>query len=380
MLPFFLPKEQYGEIEFIKFTAFLLQFSLLGAGTGYIVSYFDKSKEAEVSGSFFVLGVVVSSLITGVLMACFVHWAMGIVAVAAVWAIAAESMIKVKERYLLAMAFKPLLSISLILILPAIIWFEYSVIQYFMLCIVTAVSVYLILMISLLKLNVRVQLSFTKIGFCKYLRNYWGYIKSGFIMNVSTVMTFLFFYMDRVSIRENHPEYLADYSLSFAIMQMTVVAITTFSYVNIVEFGKSSLDAKGLKVKVVTSLKRCFVFYVALGGASIVFSFAAEAFYGYKMVFETTSIMVMLFGLASVFSSVNSLYLYLDRINVLAIFTLVALFISILLSWNMSFLGESGYYFLLFKTYGVFLLLTIVSIIYIVMKLQAYGKLELGER
>lgn len=358
LLPYFFQEQFYAEADFIKFTSFLAQFALLGAGTGYVVQYL-KFERKNTEG--FELAVGAYAVLVGVLAAFFVHWAVAISASLAILALAAESMVKVKEKYLLAMAFKPILSVVLVVLIPLVLYVGLGAEEYFLTAIVTALLIYAVLIALTLKISLLGRLARIKSTTRQVATNFVGLVKSGVIMNASTALVFLFFYTDRAIVRVNFNEDLADYSLAYSIMQLTVVAITTFSYVNIIDFGKAAEDAGELKNKVHGALKKCFLYYAIFGVLSIAFSFVAEKVYLYDKLFETTVIMVLLFGFASVLMTVNSVFLYLRKIHMLALFVAVALLVSLSLNYYVIDGESSGYYFLLLKTYGTYLILSFVT-------------------
>lgn len=377
VLPYFLPREVYGEVEFIKFTIFLTQFTLVGAGTGYVVSYLKKTESSDAT-TFFFTGAVLHSVLVGLILTLLVHWTIAITASVAIIAIVLESVLKVNERYLLAMSYKPLLSLGLIGLLPLVLLRETGINYYVFFSFLLSFCVYATIAFTRLKLGRSCLIGVRSFVSLSGAKKYMEYIKIGFIMNISTAMTFVFFYIDRATIRENHPELLPDYSLAFSVMQMTIVAITTFSYVNIVEFGKD-LEISVLKKRVMNSLKICFLFYVGIGFCSILFSFVAELFYGYDNLFESTSLMVVLFGLASVFTSVNSAHLYLGSTNILALMIFGALLLSAGLNIVVAGSSIESYYLLLIKTYGVYLLFSVCSLSYVLVQLKMRKKSNIGD-
>jgi len=201
--------------------------------------------------------------------------------------------------------------------------------------------------------------------------NYGRNISAGFLINISTALTFLFFYIDRSVVREKFPTLLGDYSLSYAIMQMTIVAITAFSYVNVVEFGKEHANLPRLKTKIYKAFKYCFLFYIVFGVCSVAFAYGAEIFYGYDAVFETTFLMVGLFGVANVLGSLNAAHIYLGSIKIMASMMLVVFLISLSLNAFIPYDAEHSYYLLLTKTYGLYFIFSVLSFSYVCYKLRA---------
>jgi hypothetical protein len=370
ILPYFFSKEIYGEIEFLKYTAFLAQFALFGAGTGYIVKFFKNKSTSKTLTTTFVIGACIHSIVAGgIILLLFKSWVIAILSVFTLLALVLESVIKVREKYLLAMSFKPILSVGLIFLIPGIVLLDWSLSSYILLAFSFAIVIYTIIAIQLMEGGTpRVGPIMTPVRV--FVKSYSENIKSGFMINISTAMMFLFFYIDRATIRNNFPELLGDYSLSFSIMQLTIVAITTFSYVNLIEFGKKQADAVQFKKKIYRALWRCFILYIAIGICSIIFAYGAENFYHYDAVFETTLLMVGLFGFANVLTSVNAAHLYLGSVNVMAIMMCVILVISISLNLMIPLNTIFDYYVLLGKTYGLYLLFSILSFMYVYKGLQ----------
>lgn len=368
LLPYFLSKEVYGEVEFLKFTAFLAQFALFGAGTGYVVRFLKENVAKKDFLTFnFILTAFLHALIVGGIIFIFDCWIIAIISILAIVAITFESVIKVRERYLLAMSFKPILSIVLIFSLPFMLLLDWQLEYYVLMAFLIATVTYMVL--TSMKLEVgEITADLRKINLRDYMKN----IKSGFMINISTAMVFLFFFIDRAIVRSEFPDRLGDYSLSFSITQLTIVAITAFSYVNLVEFGKEQSDKTLFKKNIFKALRQCFWLYLAIGICSIVFSYGAEKFYNYDAVFETTLLMVVVFGLANVLSSLNAAHLYLGSINFVTILMLVIFTISVVLNFVIPFDEANSYYLLLAKTYGLYLLFSIMSFVVIYRKLGKY--------
>ncbi len=368
-LPYFVSKDMYGEVEFYKYTAFLAQFGLLGAGTGYIVRYM-KSNIPDLT-IVFIRGAVLQAIIVGLVAGALAgSWAVAILSVSTILAMVFESTLKVREKYLLAMSFKPLLSVMMISLLPFLLLFDWQIENYVMVAFTLAFTVYFFIVKQTQMLSEFdiYALSPFKESIFRYFKN----IRHGFVMNASTAMMFIFFYIDRGIVREKFPELLGDYSLSYSIMQLTIVAITAFSYVNLIGFGKEKVEGPLFKKKMYLGLKKCWLLYLLIGFCSITFSYWAERFYGpeYEQVFETTVVMVVLFGLANVLGSLNAAHLYLGSVNIMSLMMLFTVTVSISLNWFISFSSVEDYYILLVKTYGLYLLFSVFSCSYICFKLR----------
>lgn len=365
-LPYFLSKDIYGEVEFYKYSAFLAQFGLLGAGTGYVVGYLNGGRSSLTN--IFIIGAIIQSILVGLMVGWFSgSWIIAILSVLAILALVFESIIKTREKYLLAMSFKPMLSVTILLLTPLIIFGDIKIQEYVLLAFVLATVMYIAIVSTKLKTK-----GFEITSICKpsLIKSYVENIKTGFVLNVSTALMFLFFFIDRAIVRDRFPELLGDYSLSFSIMQLTVVAITAFSYVNIVEFGKQAVGNGELKKYMIKSLKKCFLIYIVIGIASIIIAYAAEQFYQYGEVFETTLLMVVLFGFASTLSSLNAAHVYLGSVNIMTAIIFSTLIVSCILNLIIPLNTASGYYLLLSKTYGLYLLFSILSFIYICRRLH----------
>lgn len=365
LLPYFLPKEVYAEVEFYKFTAFLTQFLLFGAGTGYVIRYLrTKNQNRDTLTTNFFFFACLQALVVGVVFSIFGSWVGAILAMVAILAIVLESIVKVKERYLLAMSFKPLLSIMLICFLPIKLIFRCDLYCYLCLSFVMTIIVYGSIVAHAKLVKVKKEnnaIALVLFHPNEYLKN----ITKGFVMNLSTAMMFIFFYIDRAVVRKNFPDLLGDYSLSYSIMQLTIVAITTFSYVNLIEFGKEKADSYIFKEKVFLAFRKCLILFLIIGTCSVGFAYCAEIFYGYEQVFETTSLMVVLFGLANVLGSLNAVHLYIGSVGVMTAMMLLTILTSITINWFIPLESTGNYYLLLGKTYGLYLFFAIFSFLYI---------------
>jgi len=371
ILPYFLSKEDFGEAEFLKFTAFLFQFALFGAGTGYVIRYLKDSVENRAAlTADLVRGAFVQALLIGGCILYFNSWIIALLSVLTMFAMALENITKVREEYLLAMSYKPILSLLLIALIPVYILMGIQLEIYVLGAFCIATFIYTIITLRRSGLSFKTIFPHIDKSWASIV-NYGRNISAGFLINISTALTFLFFYIDRSVVREKFPTLLGDYSLSYAIMQMTIVAITAFSYVNVVEFGKEHADLPRLKTKVYKAFKYCFLFYIVFGVCSIAFAYGAEIFYGYDAVFETTSLMVGLFGVANVMGSLNAAHIYLGTIKIMASLMLVVFIISLALNAFIPYGEEYSYYLLLTKTYGLYFIFSVLSFSYVCYKLRA---------
>ena len=366
-LPLFLSKDLYGEIEFIKQTALLAQFGLLGAGTGYTVLYLNQKESIydHQTQPFVLIGLIHSLFIGGGLF-LFFNTITALTAAVFCFALIIESALKVRQRYVIAMSFKPLLAIVTLSLLPLLVT-KHIIFPTF---VVASFSIAIIIFIAFAAPSIK---GFNRLTLNFSIYKYGLFIKEGFIINSATALTFLLFYIDRMIIKTQFSQQLADYSLSFSITQIAIVAITTFSYVNIIEFGKQYDGPKQLKERITKSIFTTVKFYIPLGLISIIFSYFAEHIYGYDKVFETTTIMVTMFGIANVLISINSAHLYLGTVPTLATMVLSTLVISVTLNAFIPFGISQSYYLMIVKTYGIFLVFSITSALFVFKKLQTYS-------
>lgn len=362
LLPYFLSEQVYGEIEYYKFTGFLLQFMLLGASTGYVTLFLKKTPAPDQSTTrYFVTGAFLHIGLVSVVLFLLDYKLLALIGALTAFAMVVETLLKVRRQYLLAMSFKPILSVTVLASLPLVLHYELTATTLVLGAFLVATLVYT----SLACLSVGravfsevFQLPALK---CFSGKAYFKNVREGILINASTAMTFLFFFTDRTMVRTHFNSSLADYSLSFSIAQLTMVAITTFSYVNIVEYGANTASHENLKQSIALSLKSVLQLYGAIGPITIGFSYFAESIYGYENVFETTLIMVSVLGLANVLNSISAAHLYLGGYRGLALLMAVSLGISVLLNSVVPLEGVWAYYLLLIKTYGLYLGFSAIS-------------------
>lgn len=209
LLPYFLSKELYGEIEFYRYTAFLFQFLLFGSGTGYVVrALTTHSGSIKILKNFLVCGCIHAAFVA-VFISFSYSLVLGLLAFLVMAAFVIESILKTQEYFLTAMLFKPMVSLSLIIALPVIYFVEGSGLYYVFASFLLSFMIFLYLSKRVVfKSNVSDE---SVVSFSDSFQLYFENVKKGFVMNVSTAMTFVFFYYDRAVIRDNHPQLLADY-------------------------------------------------------------------------------------------------------------------------------------------------------------------------
>ncbi|WP_262694122.1 hypothetical protein [Kordiimonas aquimaris] len=370
LLPYFLSAKVYGEIEYYKFTGFFLQFALFGAGTGYITLFLNKKAESDqLITRHFMTGAFVHIMLLSLLLFVLDYLFLAVIGAMTAFALVIESLLKVRKRYLLAMSYKPILSIAVVASLPWMLNSDLEADTIVSVAFLIATLAYAsVAYLSLDRPNLAFFFRFSslrKISISAYLEN----VRAGILINVSTAMIFLFFFIDRTMIRNHFNNSLADYSLSFSIAQLTMVAITTFSYVNIVEYGSNSDNHKRLKQSIKLSLVRVLWLYAVIGFVTLVFSYYAERIYGYERVFETTIIMVSILGLANVLNSISAAHLYLGGYKPLTLLMAVFFSISVFLNTLIPFENDWAYYILLIKTYGLYLGFSVISALLVWLRL-----------
>ncbi|WP_343844260.1 hypothetical protein [Bowmanella denitrificans] len=358
VLPYFLNKGVYAQVEFLKFTFILFNFVALGAGTGYITDTINSSNRTDLNAMVLIVGGGLYAFCVSAILLFLKLDVLAVLVWFSVLTILIESILKTREKYLAAMSFKPILAVTLIAGAVAFQVSDSSVSYYVLFSVALSFVLFAILACSFLIDKGYIKSQLQKINFLASIKGFWFCVKAGVLMNSATAILFIMLYMDRLFIKNHFNDFLADYSLAFAITQLTMVAVTTFSYTNIVALGKEGKNR--LHSKVTEQMKKCFSLFVPLAIATLAFAYVAEKFYGYKYLFEICLIMVMLLGLANVFMSVNSVYIYLGKMKFLVILSLISCAISLLLYPLMLVAGIHGLYLVLIKTYSVFLILSII--------------------
>ncbi|XHY19481.1 hypothetical protein ViNHUV68_01490 [Vibrio sp. NH-UV-68] len=360
-LPYILSEQSYVQFEFIKSTTFLFQFLLLGSCSGYLTISVSEGDNSIKSTNFLVLSTIYIILVA-MLLFIFYEYYWSLLAIIAMSALVIETLFKSKEKYFLAMAFKPIFSIiSMVVIVSLSSWDVRSV---FLFSITLSILTYSV--IFSIKEKFFTGLRRLNLEFRAFLDCF----SRGIPINLSALLLYLQFYLDRTFIIENYESSAASYSLAFSISQIVFVAINMFSYVNIVDFGKClKFHPERLHKLLADKLKSCFLFYALISLASlIVIGLFVEDFYGFSDLFKFSLVIIAVGGLVNVLISVSSLHTYLktQRYNLIGLTFFILC--SCLLNQFVFLEGEGTPLQLLLKSYFLLLCYSIVSIFIVIYK------------
>ncbi len=234
MLPFLISdKTVYGNMEYFKAFLSLMPLLLMGFHSGYLRSYYVEKKDLTnsllVGGGILLFPLAVGSALY------FKNIVLFFACMSSGLSIFLEKIYQRKEKFLLAILFKPLISTFNILLL----YFLFKVFKLGdSLNVLTIVSLSYIISITIFSLPQISELNF-RIDFTQLKVDIQKLILNGFWLNLGTICVNLFLFLDRSFLKENDANALSDYSFAYNISQVLFVFFTSISYINEVKFGES---------------------------------------------------------------------------------------------------------------------------------------------
>ena len=359
VVPYLLEDNFYGLVEYYRNLVLLFQFLFVGLCTGYInIKYkFDRDMIGEFVGSaggIILLGAAGSLIF-------FKSWLLAIAVTFVMLALVLETLLKSQAKYTRAIMFKPLYSLSYVLIS----YFLYSGLirstdNLNEIAIVCLSALLAILIWGPVCLPVLRQLSIS-IRFS--LRGALELIRNGILVNLATFVLALHLFGDRHIIKELFPDILPDYSFAMNTSQFVILAITTLTYINQVEMGKAYLKAgrRGLRECLGITLKRVLIIYVALNMIFAPMVLGFENFIPFDHFARYALLTVFLYGIAHVLFSVNIALVYLNKFAVIPVMLSLSLIANILFDLNVANFGLNSIWILV-SSYLSFIIIGLISL------------------
>lgn len=234
MLPFLISdKVVYGDMEYFKSLLSLMPLLLMGFHSGYLRSYYVEKK--DLTNSLLVGGSILLFPLAVVIGLYFKNGALFFACMSSGLSIFLEKIYQRKEKFLLAILFKPLISTFNILLLYLFfkifkLGSSLDILTILSLSYIISIVIFILPQIS--ELNLRVNFAQLKKDIQKLIMN-------GFWLNLGTMCVNLFLFLDRSFLKENDANALSDYSFAYNISQVLFVFFTSISYINEVKLGES---------------------------------------------------------------------------------------------------------------------------------------------
>ena len=353
LLPKVFSPELYSEIEYQKFILYFVTFFLFGANSGYVYCKYNDNKDYFYS--LLTIGSIVGAGVSIVLFLYYQNIYFSLSSFLMFTFLIVEQKIKVENEFFLALAIKPLISMTLSVY--AILYYKGKIENYGINFLYISIVVSFFIWITLVMFRLRTNFSF-KFKVC--FTEYGTLISKGFFVNIATLLFMGFFFSDRYITKEYYPEYLASYSFSYNLIQFVVLALTTIGYVNVVKMGE---NIKEMRYSVVLqtikySYKLFLSCYILFG----IFLFVISPFFDFQGFVLISLLMAAFVGHFHVINSVSSLAQYLDfqRDVVFMMFILVVL--NLISSYILIYFKLS--YFLIIIKSGLLLNLYIWHVLY----------------
>lgn len=227
-LPLLLEKELYANFEYLKNAVFLFPIALIGAHSGYTYTYYKEGSDNF--SSLLRVGFIVSVILAAVLSAFFQNAYLTIPFILINLFAIFEQKLKINKQFVTAFAFKPLIS-AVTLIISGLTF--YNLIRWeedenLLLSIVFLMA--FIVWSLICRRSIFDSFKKSSLSLRVNLNIYMLFIKKIFtgVMASSILMAYFFlerFYVDRLFGGE-----LPEYSLSFNLVQILIILLTTLSY------------------------------------------------------------------------------------------------------------------------------------------------------
>lgn len=361
LVPMMLEPSFYGELEYIRNLVFLSQFAFLGACSGYITVFFKYNIDLLADLKF--MTIFCGLMVSFIAFLLGNNILIGLSCIAIVAAFYLETMAKVNKKYLVAIIYKPLFSMFLV-VLAFILWATNFELKN---------PVYIVIMCAFFSL-------FSYFAVTKYVginrlslfgarvnkENIMKLVKEGFVVNIATALIVLNLFADRTWIKNYYPEQLPDYSFAINVSQFVILAITTFSYINQVELGEvfNKQGVNGLVDALKKKLFFGFLVYVVLVILYIPFIYVLSYFVSFNQFFQFAAITGILFGLSQLLFSINIALAYISKFKIVVLLCFGFLLLNVFIDYFIVHFSFSVIW-LLMSTYMGFLLVGSIVITYI---------------
>ncbi|CAL2105879.1 conserved membrane hypothetical protein [Tenacibaculum sp. 190524A02b] len=267
---FFGPKiigiDAYGIIEYEKQVISLSAIFLLGLHTGYSVQFYKSEKE-QGFGPFLFFGFM--HILAVFLIYSFVTKTFSFGIMFFLFSILIEQILKIKNKFNLAILFKPLFSILLVAYYLYYYVSSNNIISFIFdlnLIYSLAFIVFILIVLSHLLFKDKDKL---KLDF----KTYKQYLKEGFQPNLTSSLILVFFFIDRFLIEKYYGNFLGVYSVAYNFAVISFLVASSVGYVTTIKIGEKLNEFKELK-KIVSKLinySYLYIFFVLLFGGPVIF-------------------------------------------------------------------------------------------------------------
>jgi len=355
LLPKLLPSELYAQIEYQKFILYFIPFFLLGAPSGYV--YFKYNENKDYFHSLLLFGFLFGVIISLLLFLLNKNILFSIAGLLMILFFIMEQKVKTEKEFFLALSIKPFISIMLLVLSYSIFvkLFDTKSLEILYYSIFMAFIVWSL--VAIIRINKKI---FTvKVAFFEYKQ----LVQKGFLINIATLLLMVFFFIDRYFTKEYYYNYLASYSFSYNLIQFVILALTTVSYVNVINIGENikKIEYSFIKQKIKKAyLIFCILFIIFIG-----FLFILNNFYYFKDFILISIILCFFIGIFYSMNSIASLAQYLDFQKEISMMILLIVVLNYSISYIMT-IYNVPYLYLLIKS-GI--LLNIYSL-YLYLKIK----------
>lgn len=326
LMPLLLSGENYGNLEFIKYTSSLLPLGLLGAHTGYMKIYYNSGRDYFNELLFNGLLVLVAIGFLGSII--YSNWLYCLSTVAVGLSFILEKKLLINKKFTLAILFKPLLSLFMITI-AGLSYLVYSVVELnsviFGGYLLSIVAFFFLFKNSLEINDLKLKFSF---DFWKYYKM----LKEGLMLNLSTVVFTVFMYSDRFLINTYFNQHLSSYSFAFNFSALVIVGLSSLNMISQVDLGENTETSS--RENIIQIFKKAFFTFTILG----VLGFMGIWIYQYfitSLPFVKIQYLIILLTIGTffLFGSVSPFIFYKGRQSALTYSLIICTIANIFLSY-----------------------------------------------
>ena len=258
---FFGPKiiglENFAVVEYEKQLINLSAILLFGLHTGYGISYFKSNKKNK-STSFLLSGLFYILILFGIYSVISQTFSFGIIVF--LLSIMMEQLLKIKNKFNLAILFKPLFSILLVTYYSYYYFFSENLMDF-------AFDVNLIYLMAFILFVVftykYLNLDYKEIHL--NLKEFKEYLKNGFQPNLSTSLIITIFFLDRFLIEKYYESSLGVYSIAYNFSLISFLIASSLAYITSIKIGEKLKEPEQLKKMINRLMKVSYVYILVVG-------------------------------------------------------------------------------------------------------------------
>lgn len=245
--------ENYGLIEYEKQLINLASILLLGVHSGYGFHYYKNDKKANPNN--FILVGILHSFIVFVLISLSLRndvFSFGIVFYLISFFL--EQILKINNKFNLAILYKPILSVLLIGYYASYFFYNSFVFSF-------RIDLNIIYLLAFFFFLIVVYNNLFKVKLDRLdFKSYFQYFKTGFEPNLTTSFIAVFFFIDRFIIEKYFNDQLGLYSIAYNFSYISFLLATSVSYVTTIKFGERIGSNEELSIYVKRLIKLTIYF------------------------------------------------------------------------------------------------------------------------